>query len=180
MKDRAGRLERERNIVSKALVFKVALCPKDGVLTNIKLAGGEMHDDVQTIQQYGFASLPSKNARALTLFVGGERDNGVVVATQGDSEKIPSIEEGEVALFTDYGQSIILKKDGSIVATPARGKTFSILGDLEVDGNVSATKEVSATCPKVGDNIDKTMGVHLSTHAQPTNVGPAGKPIQGT
>jgi hypothetical protein len=66
---------------------------------------------------------------------------------------------------------LIGHKDGNVLMQVTASK-ISILGDVEIDGNVSATGEVIAK--------NKTAPINLSTHTHPTGVGPSGPPNPGT
>ena len=69
------------------------------------------HSGLRVLQQYGIASVPAPNSEAVALFVGGSRDNGFhCLLRKGDSGDIPALKEGEVALFSKFGQTIVLKK----------------------------------------------------------------------
>ena len=48
------------------------------------------------------------------LFVGGRRDHGLVLAVDDRRHRKRDLQPGEVALYTDAGQSLLLKADGTI------------------------------------------------------------------
>lgn len=155
-----------RMIVAKCLIQSVndAKAP-DGLSATIGLVNSEKHESVPMMQNYGLTSKPKANSRAVVLFVGGARDNGVIVATQGPADKIPTLEDGEVAVYSDYGQSIILKKDGSILAKPASGKPYRFEGDLNVIGKILTTDEIAAKyMDQNGSLIPGPQAVHMTTH----------------
>ena len=99
--------------------------------TDVELIAGEKRRSVEFVQQYGFSSRPKGEVDGIALFIGGSRENGVVVATHSDFPE--KLEEGEVAVHSPFGQYIWLKKDGSIVAKPTNGKSFLVEGALDVD-----------------------------------------------
>jgi len=138
--------------------------------TDIELVAGEKRRDVEFVQQYGFSSRPKGNVSGIALFVGGSRDNGVVIATNGDDIN-ESLEEGEILVHSPYGQKIKLTKDGNIELSCESGKEIRCSNDLIVDGNVRSKKEVSAMYQSVG-----AVCVNLSTHLHGTAVGPTSVP----
>lgn len=150
-------------IIGRAVVKSIKA--DEGLKADISLIAGEKHSGVPFIQHYGLVSKPNAGAEAVVLFVGGERDNGVCIASQGDASKIPSIENGEVCIFSEFGQKILLKKDGSIVLTPKSGSKYRIESDVEVTG------DLKVLC----DGAYVTM----SNHIHPTPVGPSSKPTAG-
>lgn len=140
---------------------------------NIGLLAGENREGVDFMQQYGFSSRPKGNVSAVALFVGGSRDNGVVVASRGDdSDMGVELEEGEVAVHSPFGSVIHLKKDGSILMKPAEGARVRIDSELEVTNNILSTGDVAAGCVDVDGKIMDMPAVHLKQHLHPTAVGP--------
>ena len=161
-----------RLIVGKC-VIEASKLGSDGVETNVILLGGEKHSAVRLMQHYGFASVPGDGAEAVALFVGGARDNGVVVSTQGPASQIPKLEKGESCLFSQYGQSIIMKKDGSVQVFAASGKDIVFNNrlvakqDISCDKNVKAGGNVSAQ----GDVKTQTNSLNLHVHSGGTVQG---------
>ena len=131
------------------------------LLADIELVAGERRRNVEFLQQFGFSSRPKGDVEGVALFIGGSRDNGVVVATRGEC---PDLKEGEVRVHSPFGSSITLKNDGSIELTTDSNK-FRFVGDIE------ATGEVKAMCD--------SAFVTLTNHIHPTGVGPSSKPTPG-
>lgn len=131
------------------------------LLADIELVAGERRRNVEFLQQFGFSSRPKGDVEGVALFIGGSRDNGVVVSTRGEC---PDLKEGEVRVHSPFGSSITLKNDGSIELTTDSNK-FRFVGDIE------ATGEVKAMCD--------SAFVTLTNHIHPTGVGPSSKPTTG-
>lgn len=135
---------------------------KDGeLLADIELVAGEKRRGVEFLQQFGFSSRPKGDVEGIALFVGGSRDNGVVISTRGEC---PDLKEGEVRVHSLFGSSITLKDDGTVELV-TNSKKFRFVGDIE------ATGDVKAMC-------DATF-VTLAGHIHPTGVGPSSKPTPG-
>lgn len=168
---------RIRLMVGRALI---KAC-EDGKV-NISLLADETREDVDFFQQYGFTSMPKGTVGAVALFVGGSRDNGVVVASRGEDKDMGvQLEKGEVAMHSSFGSSIILKKDGSIVIKSKTGQPVRVEGDVNVVGSVMATAEVAALCvDAAGKFVDAAPAVHLSRHMHASAVGPTSPPTPGT
>lgn len=139
-------LEKIRNsirlIVGPCLLEKASK-EKNGIQANVVLLGNEKHSGLRVLQQYGIASVPEAGSEAVALFVGGSRDNGFVVATQGDSGDIPALKECEVALFSKFGQTVVLREDGSINMSTSSGGTVVIdgeSGNVTVNGHLEVKK----------------------------------------
>ena len=78
-------------------------------------------------QHYGFCSGPPNDGTcvAVAVAVGGGASNRISVAEY--STNTPEIEEGEVVLWTQAGQRVLLNKDGDVIVYPAAGRNV-ILG----------------------------------------------------
>lgn len=150
-------------IIGRAVIRSIK--SDNGLKADIALIAGEKHSGVPFFQHYGITSKPNKDSEAVVLFIGGSRDNGICIASQGDPSKIPSVEDGEVCLFSEFGQKILLKKDGSIVLTPKSGQKYRIESDVEVTG------DLKVFC----DGAFITM----KNHIHPTPVGASSAPTPG-
>lgn len=98
----------------------------------VKLLDGEVCNNVDRLQQYGFTSVPLPGAEGVYLALGGSRDHGVVIVADDRRYRIKGLQGGEVAIYTDEdkaaGEHRILFKRGkeihlvagasSIVMTP--------------------------------------------------------------
>lgn len=157
------------------LISRLRLMVGRCVLTATRYKSGELLADVELIekrrniefmQHYGFSSRPKGKVNGVCVFVGGSRDNGIVVATEGEEIR-QSLKEGEVAVHAPFGQKILLKEDGSIEITAASGKKIVCKNDIEC--------EMEVTC------WSKTKPVKLSTHLHSNAVpGPSTPPTPGT
>lgn len=81
------------------------------------LLEGELRDGMERFQNYGFTSHPHPGAEGVAVFVGGGRDHGLVIAVDDRRYRIKSMKQGEVAIYTDEGDSIHLKRDRCIEVT---------------------------------------------------------------
>lgn len=135
---------------------------KDGeLLADIELVAGEKRRSVEFLQQFGFSSRPKGDVEGIALFVGGSRDNGVVISTRGEC---PDLKEGEVRVHSPFGSSITLKDDGTVELV-TNSKKFRFVGDIEATGDVKAMCDAAF--------------VTLAGHIHPTGVGPSSKPTPG-
>lgn len=123
-----------------------------------QLMADEVQDDAERIQQYGFTSVPLPGAEAVLVFVGGNRDHGLVIATEDRRYRKTGLQPGEVCLYTDEGDSIIFN----------RGKIVRITAGAEVDitapvVNVNAGTQAQVTSPLV--TVTASTKVRLVTPA---------------
>lgn len=106
-------------------------------------AGNEQRDNISFMQHYGFASMPMTGADVIVNFQSGDRNKGVVVASNDQRYRIKTLKDGEVAIYHKSGSSIILKEDGSIEVNPSNKKTV-INSDVEISGQVTVSGDVKA------------------------------------
>ena len=79
------------------------------------LAGEQLQDN-ELFQHYGFTSNPLPGTMAVILPVGGRTSHGIVIATEHGSYRLKALAPGEVALYTDEGAKIVLKR-GRVIET---------------------------------------------------------------
>lgn len=112
-----GPLRRQlRLIVSRAVITVVDDALKiQGV--QITALAGETRDNVERFQDYGFTSVPHAGAEAVVVFAGGNRDHGIVVKVDDRRYRLKGLAKGEVAMYSDEGDSIHFKRGRKIVVT---------------------------------------------------------------
>ena len=115
-----GLVSKIRLMVGRALISAIRY---DGAIhrAQLRLLADEIQDDVELMQHYGLASAPKPGAEAAVVFLGGNRDHGIIVATHDRRYRL-SLEEGEVALHDDLGQFVHLKRTGISVSSPTEIK----------------------------------------------------------
>lgn len=122
-------------MVGRAVVRLVNDAPKMQTL-QLSLLEGEVRDGVERFQQYGFTAHPLPGAEAAVVFLGGNRNHGIVIAVDDRRYRLTALAAGEVALYDDLGKSLVFKRNGDIEINATR---VLINGNLEVAGNIHAT-----------------------------------------
>jgi phage baseplate assembly protein V len=145
-------------------------------LHQIELLKGELRDQVERMQDYGFTSVPHPGADAAVVFVAGNREHGIIVAVDDRRYRLTGLAAGEVALYDDLGQRVHLSRTGIVVDTTL-DLSATVGGDLDagVGGSVTVTAvgNVTITAPTVtidGDlavtgGIDCTGGLDVTGDA---------------
>lgn len=82
-----------------------------------KALATETLQDVEMFQQYGFTSSPPKGTKAIMLPLNGRTSHSVVIATEHAQYRIKSLKSGELAIYSDEGSTIILKRGKIIEVT---------------------------------------------------------------
>jgi phage baseplate assembly protein V len=88
----------------------------------VKLLAGEVRDQVERFQQYGYTSVPFPGAEGIYLSLNGSRDHGVVICIDDRRYRITGLQAGEVAIYTDED-----KADGKHRIVLKRGKEIHLV-----------------------------------------------------
>ncbi|MCU1276553.1 MAG: Phage-related baseplate assembly protein [bacterium] len=104
----------------------------------ITLMADEALDGVEHLQSYGFTSNPLPDAEAIALSVGGLRNHVVVIACDDRRYRLTGLQSGEVAMYTDEGDKIVLKR-GNIIEITSATKVRLVTPRVEMTGNLDVT-----------------------------------------
>ncbi|MCG8993208.1 phage baseplate assembly protein V [Laribacter hongkongensis] len=103
---------------------------------------GERLQDAELFQHYGLTSHPPAGTMAVILPVGGKTSHGIVIATEHGNYRLKSLKPGEVALYTDEGAKITLKRGRLIEAEcdvyRVNCKTWEVNASNKADFNTPA------------------------------------------
>lgn len=133
-------------------------------IAQVVLGPLETQSKLKRLAEFGFTSRPPKGSDAIVLFVGGDRGNGVIIATGNQQYRLKNLGDGEVALYNSTGRYV--KLGGSEIVVEAGGGQVTINnatkllvhGDIEATGNVKdATRTMAADRAKY--NAHKHSGV---------------------
>ncbi|HEY1136566.1 MAG TPA: phage baseplate assembly protein V [Xanthomonadaceae bacterium] len=151
-----------RNMVSRAVL---ALINDAAKLQRVQIAmrADEERGEVERFQDYGFTSVPFPGAEAVALSVGGSRSHMVVIAVEDRRYRLTSLEQGEVAIYTDEGDKIVLKRGREIEVTAGTRVIIDtpdtrIKGNLHVEQNITCDQNVS----DMKGSMEEMRGVYNS------------------
>lgn len=130
--------------------------------------------DLERIQNYGFTSVPFEGAEACVVFPQGNRDHGLVIAVDDRRYRLVGLEAGEVAMYTDEGDKIHIKRGGKIEVTASDSVDINC-----ANANVNATTKAVIDAPAIELGAGGTDAVLKGTAFQAffnahTHVGNAG------
>jgi phage baseplate assembly protein V len=160
----------------------------------------ELLQSVELLQHYGYTSHPPPDSECIILPLGGCSAHSIVIATEHGTYRLKSLKAGEVALYSDEGDSVILKRGRNMEVTT---QTLTVAAAKEVNLNtvtlnINASTAVNITSPSVtlsgnltvqgavvasgniissGNLIDssgKTMAAIRTTYNGHTHVAPNG------
>lgn len=152
----------------------------------------EPADDVERIQEYGFTSVPLQGAECVAVFVGGNRDHGLLVAVDDRRYRLQGLKGGEVAIYDDLGQKVHLTRSGIVVdggglpitiqntpevdmQTPLvkMSGDLQVAGDVTVGGDMTAGGDVAAL-GEVRDHGTKSMSAMRGVYNDHDHANPEG------
>lgn len=114
----------------------------------LRLLAGEVKDEVEHLEPYGYTSHALPGAEHLTLFLDGDRSHGVAIVVADRRYRLQALPAGGVALYDNAGSSFVLNADGTVKTTAVTKVTIDCplveaTGDLKVGGNILADGEVA-------------------------------------
>ncbi|EDY4543784.1 phage baseplate assembly protein V [Salmonella enterica] len=129
--------------------------------------GNENLQGAELFQHYGFTSHPQPGTMGIVLPLGGVSSHGIVIATEHGAYRLKSLKPGEVALYTDEGAKIVLRR-GKLIEADC--ETFRVnCTDFEVNSK-QATVNCDTWTATVSDNATFTTP-ELSTSEKLTAQG---------
>lgn len=152
-----------------------------GPVQLVQLSGlsGETLQDNEYFQHYGLTSNPPADSMGIVLPIGGKTAHGIIIATEHGLYRLKSLKSGEVALYSDEGDHVILKRGRvmevvtqilNITATTVVNittPTVNMSGNLNVTGNIIAHGDIS-------DHDNKSMAGMRTTYNGHTHNDPQG------
>lgn len=109
----------------------------------VEVTKGELIDDVPRIQSYGVSSNPpTEGADALMVFLGGTREQGVIIHIENRQYRVTDLKEGEVAIYDDLGNLIKLGREQVEVA--AVTKLIASAPEVDLVAGASSIKMTPA------------------------------------
>lgn len=128
----------------------------------LQIRAGELQDDVEHVQPYGFASAPKPGAEAFGLHVGGGLAHAVALIIDDRRYRLTSLAPGEVSIFDDLGQSITLTRTGIEVTAP--------------EVRINASTKITMTAPTIETtgvlkNNGKTVGSGIQVMGVTPGIG---------
>lgn len=119
-----------------------ALAGKGLRRAQVTIDDAETRDETPLLGLYGVASRPLPGADGVLIFVAGDRSKGIVIATNDRRYQI-ELAEGEVALHSDEGDSVHLRR-GRVVRIVAGTRLEIDTPLITTTGRIEAAGDVLA------------------------------------
>lgn len=179
----AALARRIRMLLSRAVVNLV----NDALLVQglqISVLDGEV-GDAQRFQNYGFTSNPQPGAEAVVAAIAGVRGHRVVLVVEDGRYRLKNLQPGEVAMYTDEGDSIVFNR-GRIIKVTAGNEldviapvvkvtattsvtldspTVTCTNNLQVNGKINANGDISTTTQLTAAEQVTANGITLTSRA---------------
>lgn len=106
-------------------VGRIVATKDDGPVqtAQVRLSSIELRDATPVAYHYGFSARPPADTDVTVLFLGGDRSQGIVVATGNQKFRVKDLKEGEIVVYDDLGRKVTLGRDGIVV----EGKDSDVL-----------------------------------------------------
>lgn len=128
----------------------------------VELLKDELRDGVERMQNYGLTSHPHPGGDAAVIFVGGNREQGIVVAFENRQFRIVGLQQGEVCMYDDLGNRVSLLREmvkiEAVTHLEAIAPTMKITSAVTIDGSLTV-------------NGPSTMNGDIATTGTLTNNG---------
>jgi phage gp45-like len=126
-----------RRVMMAVAPVKITATDDSGPVHRAQVRGfpPETIDNMPVLQIYGLASHAMPGSDAMALFASGDRSNGVIVATGNQQYRLRGLAPGEVALYTDEGDKVVLSR-GRIIEITSGTKVRIVCPRLEVTGDI--------------------------------------------
>jgi len=174
-------VQRMQLMIGRAVVLLV----NDGTKLQglqVSLLADEVRGDVERFQDYGFTSHPHPGAEAVAACVAGSRDHVLVIAVDDRRYRLAGLAQGEVAIYTDEGDKIVLKRGGTIEVTAATkvrlvAPVVECSGNLTVAGSITSGASITAAANVADQGGAKTMaGMRTAYNSHDHSPGPTPDP----
>lgn len=114
----------------------------------LALMEGEIRDNLEHPQEFGFTSQAPTGSEAIAAFFGGNRDHGSVLLVFDKATRPKDLSAGETCVFNAHGCKIYLRAGGNIeIIAPGQvtitSPTVTMSGNLEVTGDISSAGQIS-------------------------------------
>lgn len=106
----------------------------------VRLLAGEVKDDVEHFEPFGFTSCPLPGAEAFAAFFDGDRSHGVVLVVADRRYRLTALAAGEMAIHDDQGQKVHITRTGIVIHSAQKVRVEA--ADIELHASHSYSWDV--------------------------------------
>ncbi|WP_338806900.1 phage baseplate assembly protein V [Pseudomonas chlororaphis] len=164
-----------KNMLARGTVVLVDAAKKLQAL-QLRLTAGELKDNAEHFEPYGFTSNPQAGAEVLTAFLGGDRSHAVVLVASDRRYRIRGLKSGEVAIYTDEGDRVHFKR-GRVIDIETGTLNIKASTAVNIDTPVvNQTGKIVSQGDQVAGGISQIGHVHGGVQA---GSGQSAGPVAG-
>jgi len=142
----------------------------------MRLTAGEVSDDMEHFEPYGFTSNPLAGAEGIATFLGGDRSHAVVLVVADRRYRLQALAQGEVAIYTDEGDKIHFKR-GRIIDIDTATLNIRASSAVNIDTPIlSQSGKIVSQGDQIAGGISQIQHVHAGVQPGP---GQTGMPVGG-
>ncbi|MGC5702352.1 phage baseplate assembly protein [Pseudomonas sp. NFXW11] len=137
----------------------------------MRLTAGEVNDDMEHFEPYGFTSNPLAGAEGIATFLGGDRSHAVVLVVADRRYRLQSLAAGEVAIYTDEGDKIHFKR-GRVIDIETTTLNIRASSGVNIDSpTLSMSGKIVSQGDQLAAGISQINHVHSGVQAGPGQTG---------
>ncbi|RON87435.1 hypothetical protein BK635_05350 [Pseudomonas chlororaphis] len=126
----------------------------------MRLTAGEVNDDMEHFEPYGFTSNPLAGAEGIATFLGGDRSHAIVLVVADRRFRLKALAPGEVAIYTDEGDKIHFKR-GRIIDIETATLNIRASSAVHIDTpTLTQTGKIVSQGDQVAGGISQIQHVH--------------------
>ncbi len=138
----------------------------------MRLTAGEIKDNLEHFEPYGFTSNPLAGAEGVAAFIGGDRSHGVLLVVADRRYRIQALQPGEVAIYTDEGDKVHLKR-GRVMEIDTQTLNIKAATAVNIDTpTLTVTGQIESQGDQVAAGISQITHTHGGILPGPGMTGP--------
>lgn len=149
----------------------------DVQLVNGTGLNGETVEEAEYFQHYGFTSNPPADAMKVIVPVGGRTAHSIIIATEHSAYRVKALKTGELAIYTDEGDSMVFNR-GRVINVTTQTLNINAAQAVNINTakyNVTASQSANFETPQVtaSENLS-VSGVTAANGGMTAKAGEAG------
>lgn len=131
-----GPIHRRARLTVARAVINLVNDAESMQLAQVELLDGQVRDDVESFQPLGITSVPSRDAEAVAVSVGGQQDHTILLGVNDRSIRPTGLQEGETKIYSAHGNTLYLNASGECVLENSTGSKIT----LASNGNINVVQ----------------------------------------
>lgn len=154
-----------QNMLARVAVIGIESAGRAQLL-QVGLQADEVKDGIEHLEPYGFTARPHAGAEGLAVFLDGDRSHGLVIAVADRRYRLRGLEAGEVALYTDEGDTLVLRRGRIAELTTG---TFLVKAGTKVRFETPLVETTGELLDRAGSNTRTVAGMREVFNDHPHN-----------